>query len=141
MSKHFLACLWVYEGACCLIPPVFIFFTMVVTYFSFVVFVHVELSATAKKLNGVLTVLVDCFQDFFPVIHGTLPLDAQSFDCILGILQSIDLAIQFFVHEIQKGEPELEHGGQKMTLWCKNIAPSLFKKILGVFPLTAAHLL
>ena len=86
MSKHFLACLWVYEGACCLMPPVFIFFTMVVTYFSFVVFVHVELSATAKKLNGVLTVLVDCFQDFFPVIHGTLPLDAQSFDCILGIL-------------------------------------------------------
>ncbi|MBA0615680.1 hypothetical protein Godav_015799 [Gossypium davidsonii] len=49
-------------------------------------------STIIKKLKDLVLVLINCFQDFIPLLISMPQLDAQSFDCILSILQSIDIA-------------------------------------------------
>ncbi|KHG03996.1 Testis-expressed sequence 10 [Gossypium arboreum] len=49
-------------------------------------------STIIKKLKELVLVLINCFQEFIPLLISMPQLDAQSFDCILSILQSIDIA-------------------------------------------------
>ncbi|KAG6754021.1 hypothetical protein POTOM_042029 [Populus tomentosa] len=92
--------------------------------------VFAEYSVIIKKLKDLVPVLVNCFQDFLPVLHDSL--DAQSFDCMLNILRSIDLAVAFFIHGIQQGHPESPPLDQ-------SISSVLLKKLLVVFPLSPMH--
>uniref|UniRef100_A0A6N2MKF3 Uncharacterized protein n=1 Tax=Salix viminalis TaxID=40686 RepID=A0A6N2MKF3_SALVM len=92
--------------------------------------VFAEYSVIIKKLKNLVPVLVNCFQDFLPVIHDSL--DAQSFDCMLNILRSLDHAVKFFIHGVQQGHPEPPPVDQSFS-------SVLLKKLLVVFPLSPMH--
>ena len=81
-----------------------------------------------------LPILVNCFQDFIPVIHSMPLLDSQSFDCMLSTLRSIDLVISFFVYGTEKGTTETQP-----SLWDQNILSVSLKKLLAMFPLNPVH--
>ncbi|GAV57315.1 Ipi1_N domain-containing protein [Cephalotus follicularis] len=97
-------------------------------------------SIITEKLKDLVPVLVNCFQDFIPLVHTTLPLDAQSFDCMLSILKSIDLAVRFFFYGIHKGKPvsQLPIEEPDVTMWDQSISLVL-KKLLSVFPVNPKH--
>jgi hypothetical protein len=80
-------------------------------------------------------VLVNCFLDFIPSAHTMPLLNAQSFDCLLCILQSIDIAFRFFIYGTDKGKSEyqLPQGQSDVTVWDESISSLLMKKILLAF--------
>ncbi|XWS56064.1 hypothetical protein CRYUN_Cryun09bG0054800 [Craigia yunnanensis] len=93
-------------------------------------------SVIIKKLKELVLVLINCFQDFIPLLNSMPQLDAQSFECILSILQSIDIALRFFIyvtHE-ERSESKSLQGSFDQTL-----SSGLSKKLLGVFPLNSKH--
>lgn len=94
-----------------------------------------------KKLKDLMPVLVNCFQDFISLVHTMPVLDAQSFDCMLGILQSMDIAVKFFIYGTNKGKSEYQppHGVPDVTVWDENLSSLLMKKVLQVFPLNPTH--
>lgn len=103
------------------------------------------LSVITMKLNGILPILVGCFQDFVPLVHTSPQLDAQSFDCMLSVLQSIDLIVQFFGYGTDKSQQELQislsfntHQGASPHGQDNNVMVML-KKLWDVFPLYPAH--
>ncbi|KAK1389700.1 testis-expressed protein 10-like [Heracleum sosnowskyi] len=103
------------------------------------------LSVITKKLNGILPIMVGCFQDFVPLVHTSPQLDAQSFDCMLSVLQSIDLIVQFFAYGTDKNEQELQippyfytHRAVSPHGQDNNIMVML-KKLWDVFPLYPAQ--
>lgn len=68
-------------------------------------------------------------------------LDAQSFDCMHFILQSIDLAFRFFVYGTHQGKPVLQPscGGPDAAILDQTILSVLLKKLFSVFPLNPMH--
>ena len=91
-----------------------------------------------------MPVLISCFHEFIPLVHGTMHLDAQSFDCMLYILQSIDLAVRFFVYGTAKSGPGScssihPYEGPDMTMWDQDVSPVVSKKLLAIFPLNPRH--
>ncbi|KAH7554167.1 hypothetical protein JRO89_XS12G0124800 [Xanthoceras sorbifolium] len=95
-------------------------------------------SLIIKKPKDLVPVLVNCFQEFIPLVHSMLLLDTQSFDCMHYILQSIDLAVGFVVYGIRQGKPAL-HGGPDVAIWDQTISSVLLKRFFNVFPLNATH--
>ncbi|XP_022766966.1 uncharacterized protein LOC111311659 isoform X2 [Durio zibethinus] len=93
-------------------------------------------SVIIKKLKELVLVLINCFQDFIPLLNSMPQLDAPSFDCILSILQSIDIALRFFIYVSHEETPESKSllGRVDQTL-----SLGLLKKLLGVFPLYPKH--
>ncbi|XP_043815771.1 uncharacterized protein LOC110623015 isoform X3 [Manihot esculenta] len=89
-----------------------------------------DFSVVINKLKDLVPVLVNCFQDFVPLIHSTQQLDAQSFDCLHNILKSIDLVVRFFVYGTEKDNRE-----SHPSMWDQSISSVLLKKFVGVFPL------
>ncbi|CAN0879364.1 hypothetical protein LINGRAHAP2_LOCUS13000 [Linum grandiflorum] len=67
-------------------------------------------------------------------------LDAQSFDCMLSILQSIVLAVRFFIYRIGNDDLDLRclNGSHEVPLWDHRISP-IVKKLLGLFPLNSTR--
>ncbi|RVX06009.1 hypothetical protein CK203_018792 [Vitis vinifera] len=107
-------------------------------------FVCVGFDFIIKKLRDLVPVLINCFHEFIPLVHATMHLDAQSFDCMLYILQSIDLAVRFFVYGTGKSQPGLcssihPYEGPDMTMWDQDVSPVVLKKLLVVFPLNPRH--
>ena len=104
--------------------------------FNIYVFLSVGFSVIINKLKELVLVLVNCFQDFIPLLNSMPQLDAQSFECILSILQSIDIALRFFIYVTCEERPESKplQGTLDQTL-----SSSLSKKLLGVFPLNSNH--
>ncbi|XVE75869.1 hypothetical protein DITRI_Ditri12bG0126200 [Diplodiscus trichospermus] len=97
---------------------------------------NVGFSVIIKKLKELVLVLINCFQDFIPLLNSMPQLDAQSFECILSILQSINIALRFFIyvtHEERQESKPLQ-GALDQTL-----SSGLLKKLLGVFPLCPKH--
>ncbi|KAG2683092.1 hypothetical protein I3760_10G016800 [Carya illinoinensis] len=94
-----------------------------------------------EKLKDLVPILVNCFQDFISLVHTMPLLDVQSFDCLVGILQSIDIAVRSFIYGTSKGksEYELSHGESDVTVRDEAISSLLMKKVLVVFPLSPAH--
>ncbi|KAI3813070.1 hypothetical protein L1987_17786 [Smallanthus sonchifolius] len=80
-------------------------------------------SVTAKELKGLLPILVGGLQDFMPSV---LTMEAQSFDCVLSILKSIDFVVKFFVNG--KGNRSDQ-----------DVLQMLLKKLFGIFPLNPTH--
>lgn len=68
-------------------------------------------------------------------------LDAQSFDCMHSILQSIDLVVGFFGYGIHQGKPasQLSYEGTDEAIWDHTISSLLLKKLFGVFPLNPTN--
>ncbi|CAN1730291.1 hypothetical protein LINPERHAP1_LOCUS892 [Linum perenne] len=67
-------------------------------------------------------------------------MDAQSFDCMLSTLQSIGLAVRFFIYGIGKDNLDLQRldGSREVYLWDHRISPTV-KKLLGLFPLNSTR--
>lgn len=100
-----------------------------------------DLSGVVNKLTDLLSVLVSCFQDFSPLIHSMANIDAQSFDCMLFLLQSIDLVVSFFVHASGKNQHDfqnLPHAYQKNnpSICDQSISAVTLKKLWDEFPLS-----
>lgn len=74
-------------------------------------------------MKDLVPVLVNCFEEFVPAIQGGPLLDTQSFDCMMYLLQSIDLSIRFFLYSAV---------GDEIIY---TISKLLFKRLLVVFPL------
>lgn len=102
-------------------------------------------SGIIEKLKDLVPILVGCFQDFIPSNHTMPLLDAQSFDCLLFILQSIDIVVKFFAYEMKKTGKSwhnvLSHYGRRpgAGILDQVISPAMFKKIWEVFPLNPIH--
>lgn len=116
-----------------------------VNVFCLFIFAFVGISVITKKLNGILPILVGCFQEFVPLVHTSPQLDAQSFDCMLSVLQSIDLIVQFFAYGTGKSQQELQisllfytHRGVSPHGQDNSIMVML-KKLWDVFPLYPAQ--
>lgn len=82
-----------------------------------------------ERLQDILPILVSCF------------LDAQSFDCMLLILESINLMIKFSFREIAKSEKCSPHALALYGEICgsavhdQSFSPAVLKRLWGVFPL------
>lgn len=99
---------------------------------------------TLKKLKDLVPVLVNCFQEFSPLVQNMPVLDAKSFDCMLCILKSIDLAVKFFLYWTDKFHSELQISipNKKETdvaMYDQTILPVSLRKLLIVFPLNPIH--
>ncbi|CAK9180770.1 unnamed protein product [Ilex paraguariensis] len=103
------------------------------------------ISVIVKKLEELLPILVNCFHDFVALVQTMPLLDAQSFDCMLSILQSIDLVVRSFGYGIHKGpQPEIQvfpprFGRSDVTRRDQAISPVLLKKLWDLFPLKSVH--
>ncbi|RXH81400.1 hypothetical protein DVH24_034821 [Malus domestica] len=94
-------------------------------------------SIIIPKLKDLVPVLVNCFQDFIPEVQTGSLLNTQSFDCMLSILNSINLAVKFFFYTTDEGKLESQpsQGGHGVTM-CDTISVTLVKKFLQfLFPL------
>nr|XP_043635308.1 uncharacterized protein LOC122606512 [Erigeron canadensis] len=102
--------------------------------------VHVDPSGflvIAKELKGLLPILVGGFQDFMPSVLTMPTLEAQSFDCVLSILKSIDFVVKFFVYgngRNQQAEVSLTSNRRD-----QDMLQIVLKKLFVVFPLNPAH--
>ncbi|XP_015900414.3 uncharacterized protein LOC107433628 isoform X1 [Ziziphus jujuba] len=98
-------------------------------------------SIIIPKLKDLLPVLVSCFQEFIPTAQTFPSFDGQSFDCMLCILQSIDLSIRFYIYVTSenKQESQASHGGLDATMWTETITTFLLKKLLVMFPLNPVN--
>jgi len=88
-------------------------------------------------LKEVVAVLINCFQDFIPLIHAPRGFDAHSFDCIQHILRSIGYAIKFSIRRHKQRQTAWRPASEEVTLMIldQDIASMLLKKLLGSFPL------
>lgn len=75
------------------------------------------------------------------MVNSMPSLEFQSFDCMLCILQSIDLAVKFFISRIGKAESDLQTtlGGATLTTLDQGVASVILKRLCVLFPLNAAH--
>ncbi|KAK9052330.1 hypothetical protein SSX86_028959 [Deinandra increscens subsp. villosa] len=80
-------------------------------------------SVTAKELKGLLPILVGGLQDFMPSV---MTMEAHAFDCVLSILRSIEVVVNFFVYG--KGNRSDQDALQ-----------IILKKLFSVFPLNPTH--
>jgi pre-rRNA-processing protein IPI1 len=90
-----------------------------------------------QRLKEVVAVLINCFQDFIPLIHAPRGFDAHSFDCIQHILRSIGYAIKFSIRRHKQRQTAWRPASEEVTLMIldQDIASMLLKKLLGSFPL------
>ncbi|KAF8399349.1 hypothetical protein HHK36_015214 [Tetracentron sinense] len=106
---------------------------------------HDGVSFIIKKLKDLVPVLVNCFQEFTPLVRSMALVDAQSFNCMLSVLQSIDLAVKFLVYGVDKHQTGFGvsvtpmYEGADITVWGGTTMLVLLKKLLDVFPLNPSH--
>ncbi|XP_021822389.1 uncharacterized protein LOC110763822 isoform X1 [Prunus avium] len=91
------------------------------------------------KLKDLVPVLVNCFQDFIPEVQTGSFLDKQSFDCMLSILHSINLAVKFFFYMTDEGKLESRPAQEGLDVTMLTISMTLLKKLLVLFPLTVTN--
>ncbi|GLT68689.1 hypothetical protein SLA2020_408980 [Shorea laevis] len=97
-------------------------------------------SISIDRLKELVQVLIGCFQEFIPLINSTTELDAQSFHCILSILQSIDISMEFLICSILKETPQSKFLQiPDPTMLDQTFSSVLLKKLLGVFPLNPKY--
>lgn len=88
-------------------------------------------------LKEIVAVLINCFQDFLPLIHASQRINKESFDCIRHILRSIGYAIKFSIRRHKQRQTAWRPASEEVTLMIldQDIASMLLKKLLGSFPL------
>ncbi|KAI6677920.1 hypothetical protein NL676_038716 [Syzygium grande] len=94
-----------------------------------------------EKLKDLVPVLINCLREILSVVNSMPSLEFQSFDCMLCILQSIDLAVKYFISRIGKAESDLQTtlGGATLTTLDQGVASVILKRLCVLFPLNAAH--
>lgn len=92
-----------------------------------------------------MPVLVSSFQDFIHLVHSMPHLDAQSFDCMQYILQSLDLVVRFFTYTIDNHQQEIQvcmpPEELDTAIQGQAIVLLLLKKLFDLFPLNPTHYL
>ncbi|XP_008241050.1 PREDICTED: uncharacterized protein LOC103339529 isoform X2 [Prunus mume] len=96
-------------------------------------------SVIIPKLKDLVPVLVNCFQDFIPEVQMGSLLDKQSFDCMLSILHSINLAVKFFFYMTDEGKLESRPSQEGLDVTMLTISMTLLKKLLVLFPLNMTN--
>ncbi|VVB13439.1 unnamed protein product [Arabis nemorensis] len=88
-------------------------------------------------LKEIVGVLINCFQDFIPLIHASRVFDPESYNCMRGILCSIGCAIKFSIRRYTQRQTTWLPASEEVTLMIldQDIASMLSKKLLGSFPL------
>nr|GMD39245.1 testis-expressed sequence 10 protein-like [Ipomoea batatas] len=89
-------------------------------------------SGVVEKLKNLLPALVSCFQDFSPLVHTMPQMDTQSYDCMLLILQNIDLLVRFFIDETPYHHTHVNISDQRISLLA-------LKKLWDEFPFNPIH--
>ncbi|KAH9626733.1 hypothetical protein KSS87_022047 [Heliosperma pusillum] len=90
------------------------------------------------KLSDLLQLLVTCFSGLISVVHSERVLDAHTFDCMLCILQSIDLVVQNYVHRVHKYQKGLQSPMSSATMASmqdQDFPPPLLDKLFAIFPI------
>ncbi|KAG5377270.1 hypothetical protein IGI04_041866 [Brassica rapa subsp. trilocularis] len=89
------------------------------------------------RLKEIVGVLINCFQDFIPLIHTPGGFDEKSFSCLHHILCSIGYAIKFSIRMHVQRQTMWLPAAEDVTLMIldQDIAPLISKKLLGSFPL------
>lgn len=88
------------------------------------------------RLNETVGALIDCFQDFIPLLHAPQGLNAQSLiDCVQHIFCSIRYAIKLFI----RMHTERQASYEEEVILDQDIASRLSKKLLGSFPLNPGN--
>ncbi|CAL9229381.1 unnamed protein product [Arabidopsis halleri] len=97
----------------------------------------VSFAHVCGRLKEIVGVLINCFQDFIPLIHAPRGFDADSFDCIHHLLRSIGYAIKFSICRHMQRQTAWQPASEEVTLMIldQDIASILLKKLLGSFPL------
>ncbi|CAE6088219.1 unnamed protein product [Arabidopsis arenosa] len=97
----------------------------------------VSFAHVCGRLKEIVGVLINCFQDFIPLIHAPRGFDADSFDCIHHLLRSIGYAIKFSIRRHMQRQTAWQPASEEVTLMIldQDIASILLKNLLGSFPL------
>ncbi|XP_020877978.1 uncharacterized protein LOC9309321 [Arabidopsis lyrata subsp. lyrata] len=97
----------------------------------------VSFAHVCGRLKEIVGVLINCFQDFIPLIHAPRGFDADSFDCIHHLFRSIGIAIKFSIRRHMQRQTAWQPASEEVTLMIldQDIASILLKKLLGSFPL------
>ncbi|CAA7026785.1 unnamed protein product [Microthlaspi erraticum] len=85
----------------------------------------VRFAHVSERLKEIVGVLINCFQDFIPLIRARGGFDEASFDCINHILCGIRYAIKY------SNRMHI----QRQAILDQETASMLFKKLLASFPL------
>lgn len=101
-------------------------------------------SGVVEKLKNLLPALISCFQDFSPLVHTMPQIDTQSYDCMLLILQNIDLLVGFFIDESgKKSQQDLRHEPPyhhtHVNISDQRISLLTLKKLWDEFPFNPIH--
>lgn len=106
---------------------------------------HTDVPSIVSGLENLIPVLVNCFQELIPSILEKPLVDPQSFECMLCVLQSLDLALRHFVCRSNKCQTDSKVSVCSLdkipdtTIWRESTLPILLKKLLEVFPLSSIH--
>ncbi|KAG2328427.1 hypothetical protein Bca52824_011155 [Brassica carinata] len=96
----------------------------------------VRFAHVSGRLNETVGALIDCFQDFIPLLHAPQGLNAQSLiDCVQHIFCSIRYAIKLFI----RMHTERQASYEEEVILDQDIASRLSKKLLGSFPLNPGN--
>ncbi|XP_074270765.1 uncharacterized protein LOC141594662 [Silene latifolia] len=90
------------------------------------------------KLSDLLQLLVTCFSGLVSVVHSQQELDSHTFDCMLCILQSIDLVVQNYVHRVHKYQKGLQSPMSSATMTSmqdQDFPPPLLDNLFAIFPI------
>ena len=89
-----------------------------------------------------MPILANYFEDFCPAGKSALSYDAQSFDCMLCLLQSINLSVRLYLNSVDheddfRLQPYYERCN--VNVQAETIATVVLKNLLLMFPLTPIH--
>ncbi|KAF6159854.1 hypothetical protein GIB67_032938 [Kingdonia uniflora] len=108
-------------------------------------FIFAVAPSMVKKLEDLMPVLFNCFQELAPSVCLMPQVDEQSLECMSFVLQSIDLAVKFFVYGIDRRLSGFEVSGPCMHkkpdggVWGETVMPMLLKKLEEVFPVGSVN--
>uniref|UniRef100_A0A7C9EBQ9 Uncharacterized protein n=1 Tax=Opuntia streptacantha TaxID=393608 RepID=A0A7C9EBQ9_OPUST len=102
---------------------------------------HVQLVA---KLQDLVPLLVNCFDGLKSAVHSQPILDSQSFDCMLSVLQCIDLVVQYCLFEIAKCQRDVHTSKSLLTsigmyIHDEKFPPLFLGKLFAFFPMQPMH--
>lgn len=92
------------------------------------------------KLKDLVPVLVNCYYGLMSVAHSQPLLDSHSFDCMLSILQSIDLVVQYNVYGISKYQLDLHtsmsaFASSKIGVQDEKFPSLMLDRLFAAFPM------
>ncbi|KAL5721521.1 hypothetical protein ACHQM5_005158 [Ranunculus cassubicifolius] len=106
---------------------------------------HTDFSYITDRLEHLIPVLVNCFKELIPSVLEKPVVDSMSYECMLCVIQSIDLALKHFIYGSKTRRTDFKISVLSLskvpgaTIWGENTLPILLKKLLEVFPLTSVH--